>query len=82
MAKEEANIPRVRNLNAHRLQIEFSESQMKILKELVVSFEVTSYADVVRNGLTILHYIAKAQKNGGNAAIKNADGSYTDIIFL
>jgi hypothetical protein len=66
---------------AVRLTISYSLEDDEALKGAVETLGVTKN-QVFRKGLQLIALYAKQKKVGGTIAIKNADGTYQDLIII
>ncbi len=65
-----------------RVQIELPPKSMAELTELKSSLESSSYAEVLRKSLSLLHLIDREEKTGATFLIRHADGKLTELKFL
>lgn len=61
--------------NKHRVQLDFSEEALEGLDTLKDELHSASRTEVLRRALALLHYAAKAEKEGGSLVIELKDGT-------
>jgi hypothetical protein len=64
-----------------RLTVHYSDTDNEAMNEITEALSI-SKNDVFRKGLQLMVLYTKQKANGGSIAVRNADGTYQDLIIL
>ena len=75
-------VPQKKIQRLQRLQFDVTDEEMAEIDQMVIDSEAKTRAEMDRKARRIYKYIISLKKKGTTFAIKNPDGTYTDVIII